>query len=1193
MDLNTRVCEIVARWEMARDGGRSVSPEELCRETPELLTPVRAALRRLYPTSPLAQPTAPPESPEPPPDTPRYGFVAFLARGGMGEVWRGHDRVLNREVAIKVLRRRLGGGEAARQFREEAALVARLQHPAIVPVHDSGELADGRPFFVMKLVGGRTLADLLHEWPCGPAVLPHYLQLFGQVCQAVAFAHAHSPPVLHRDLKPSNVMVGAFGEVQVMDWGLGKLLAEPPPLGSAAGAPPAPDAAPDSPEKTESPPGSGPETLTGVTKGTPQFMAPEQARGERAALGPATDVFGLGGILCVLLTGQPPHPDGDLGKVAAGDLAEAFARLEQSAADADLVALAKRCLAPDPAGRPADAGAVTQEVAAYQAGVQERLRQAELRRAAAEGEARVERKRRRLQLVLAGAVLALVLGAGGVLWWDQQQRAAARAKQQEADQAAQAGMARARQALQRAHDQPLKEFAKYREALAEARAAAEVARGGSDPVRKEAAERLQEASRAADQGAKNRDLLTAWLDVFQPQEAPTYRPDGSGRVVALPLPSPDQQFGEALRKWGLDIDRVSAAEAVARFKGLPKLVVQEVVAGLDSWAEERQKAGRPERDWRKLAEVADRLDPNDLRGELRRLRLDSALRRKGRGAGGWLSSLPRLALAAEAHARQRGRLQSLARRVKPATESVLTVLALAQALEAAGSRGAAEAVLDAALAARPDEVVLLDGMGRLLEGQGPSHSAKAASYYQSARGLRPELGRRLSHMLSVAGSAAKAEAVVRDLIRRKPDSPELHYDLCYTLYLQQRFKEAEAALRQAIKRKPGYALARTALGVVLQARGKLGEAEAALRQVIALEPDYAAAHSVLGIVLRLRGKLAEAEAAQRQALKLKPDVAEAHSTLGVVLEQRGKLEEAEAAQRQALKLKPDLAEAHVNLGTVLAVRGKLAEAEATLRQALKLKPGLAEAHINLGIYLAVRGKLAEAETTLRQAVKLKPDSAWAQGNLGSILTERGRLAEAEAAYRRAIALKPDFPSFQNSLGHLQRLLTLEKQLPALLAEPLESRAPEELLPFASHFGSSGQRYLAAVQLYRAVFAADPKVKYNLNQQHRYKAACAAALAAVSQGKDASPLALEEAVWMSQRARAWLRADLASWAVLTRRADLKVTHVVRLRLDHWKCCDALAGVREPKCLACFPEDERRAWLALWAEVDALLKRIAEK
>jgi serine/threonine-protein kinase len=756
-----------------------------------------------------------------------------------------------------------------------------------VPVHDCGELADGRPFFVMKLIEGQTLAELLRQSPATPERLPHYLQLFGQVCQAVAFAHAHTPPVLHRDLKPSNVMVGSFGEVQVMDWGIAKLLAGPPadrPRVSAAAAVQSPgESEPGVSQETGPYSDRGPETQTGVAKGTPQFMAPERARGERAAVGPAADVFGLGGILCVLLTGQPPHPDGDRARIEAGDLGEVFARLEGCGADAELVALAKRCLAADPARRLPDAAAVAREVAAHQPRVQERLRQAELQRAAAAVEARAERRRRRLQLGLVGAVLVLILGAVGVLWWDQEQRAAARQKVRDADQAARAAMTRtqkALQALRQDNDNPLQHIGKYREALALAREAVVVAGNGSEEVRREAADVLQFAQGEADLAVKTRELLTAWLDVRQPRELEKYKPDDSGQPVAQVLPSPDRQFASALQAWGLDIDRVSAAEAVARFRGLPVGALQEVVAGLDEWAEERRKARGG---WRKLADIADRLDPNELRRELRRLRLGGDRRQQPPGQGAGRAWLPGLPFGRDTPGEPRGRLQVRAERIDVRREAPLTVLALARALMAAGNSPAAEALLGEALAARPNEVVLLDALGTLLTLQRPPRYREAATYYQAVRAVRPELGLRLSAVLAEAGRHREAEAVARDLTKRNPDSPLPQFLLALTLGPQQKFKEATAAYREVLR----------------------------------LRPDFPGAHFNLGIALYQQGKPAEAGAAWEAALRLKPLDPEVHYSLGLALSRQGKPAAAGAAYREAVRLKPDFPDAHLNLSNVL------------------------------------------------------------------------------------------------------------------------------------------------------------------------------------------------------------------------------------------------------------------------------------
>src|SRR6516165_178421 len=155
------------------------------------------------------------------PSLPGYRITAEIARGGMGRVYAGHDLTLDREVAIKTL---LGGADAER-FVTEAKITARLPHPGIPPVHALGTLADGTPYLAMKLIRGHTLAELLEQRPSPLHELPRFVQIFEQIAQAVGFAHAQG--IIHRDLKPANVMVGMFGEVQVMDWGLAKDAASP------------------------------------------------------------------------------------------------------------------------------------------------------------------------------------------------------------------------------------------------------------------------------------------------------------------------------------------------------------------------------------------------------------------------------------------------------------------------------------------------------------------------------------------------------------------------------------------------------------------------------------------------------------------------------------------------------------------------------------------------------------------------------------------------------------------------------------------------------------------------------------------------------------------------------------------------------------------------------------------------------
>ncbi len=335
-----------------------------------------------------------PGSPEvtAPAATGRYEILGEIARGGMGAVLLGRDPALGRELAVKVLLPDHRDRPAmVRRFVEEAQIGGQLQHPGVVPVYDVGVFADHRPFFAMKLVRGRTLAALLDERGDPSDDLPRFVGIFESVCQAVAYAHAHK--VIHRDLKPSNVMVGSFGEVQVMDWGLAKVL-------ETGGVAAEPDSAPGG--STARHARQADASRDGSVMGTAAYMAPEQARGEVDRLDERCDVFALGGMLCEILTGRPPFAapsrSESLRLAAAGDTSDALARLDSCGADPQLLALARGCLETDATARLRDAGEVARAMAAYLAGVQERVRAAELARVEAQARAEEERKRRRAEL---------------------------------------------------------------------------------------------------------------------------------------------------------------------------------------------------------------------------------------------------------------------------------------------------------------------------------------------------------------------------------------------------------------------------------------------------------------------------------------------------------------------------------------------------------------------------------------------------------------------------------------------------------------------------------------------------------------------------------------------------------------------------------------------------------------------------
>ena len=325
----------------------------------QLSPPLTTALRRFVST--LQAQTEASESPRPP-TVDRYVDMGVIGTGSFGEVRRVVDKELNRTMAMKILHPRIMEQDSlVARFVEEAQATAQLQHPGIVPVHELGQLRDGRRYFTMKEVRGLTFKEVLsqHHRGTGAWTFRRLISAFHDVCEAVAFAHARG--VIHRDLKPSNIMVGDFGEVLVMDWGLAKVI-----QGATRGDSGATPTGAEDPDAvvTDRSLDRANATLIGTVAGTPVYMPPEQARGQVHRLAPPSDVYSLGAILYAILSGRPPYQGPDamdiIEQVRAGP-----PPVLPEGVDAELASICDRAMHRDMDGRYPDAQGMARDVAAW------------------------------------------------------------------------------------------------------------------------------------------------------------------------------------------------------------------------------------------------------------------------------------------------------------------------------------------------------------------------------------------------------------------------------------------------------------------------------------------------------------------------------------------------------------------------------------------------------------------------------------------------------------------------------------------------------------------------------------------------------------------------------------------------------------------------------------------------------------
>jgi tetratricopeptide (TPR) repeat protein len=524
-------------------------------------------------------------------------------------------------------------------------------------------------------------------------------------------------------------------------------------------------------------------------------------------------------------------------------------------------------------------------------------------------------------------------------------------------------------------------------------------------------------------------------------------------------------------------------------------------------------------------------------------------------------------------------------------------------LEAKKDLDGAIAAYQKALALDPKLGFAHYGLGVTLKAKGDLDAAIAALRKAIAIGPRfvpahIHLGLALAAKKDLDGAiAAYKQAIALD-----PKDARAHNHLGAILCAGKHdFAGGIAEFKKAIALDPSNAGSNHILGNALKAKGDLDGAIAAYKQALALDPKYAKAHTDLGLALAAKKDLDGAIAAYKKAISLDPKDVKAHYNQGIALIGKGDLDGAIAEYKQAIALNSKNVEAHFHLGNALKAKQDLAGAIAAYKKAIAIDPKFVPAHHNLGQALRAKGDLAGAIAAYKKAIAIDPKLARAHGALGQALLAQGRFAEARTATRKCRQLLDPADPLRNvatqQLRQCEQWLQLDAKLPALLKPGAPPPDTTELLALAMLCQNYKKRYTAAARFYADAFAANAKLADDLARQHRYNAACAATLAAAGKGEDAAMLKDKKRTRLRKQALDWLQDDLAAWTKVaanwTKMAAKKsapAKAAVRQTMEHWQKDSDLAGVRDKAALAKLPKDEREAWGKLWADVEALLKKV---
>lgn len=738
----------------------------------------------------------------------RFLLQDQIGRGGSGVVHLATDLLLQRSIAVKILRTELvSQPEAIDRFNREARMTAGLNHPNIPAVYQVGRTADGRPYMAMKLIAGQTFGSQLRLMQCD---FSQALLVLEQVSEAVGYAH--SKGVIHRDLKPENVMLGSFGEVQVMDWGLAKFIDDHDEQIIAV------------PEK---------ETLTqevtqvGEICGTPAYIAPEQALGDILTL--RTDVFGLGAILCEIITGKPPFDAADttssLQQAIEADLTLAIERLRNANADQAIVELCCQCLQIDPLLRPANGHEVAMRIKAYRRHIEERVQQTAIGQAKTVAVAEEERKRRRVQGALWLSCFALFLVAGLTIWLNQRQNQQRREQQLRDDQA----KILRHQSLSQALNMHITQTKQFR--------LMGIGRRGIEAIHSLNEEAMQLGEHQIASRAANAEQQFRLLEQFDQMRIKKRVTSADDAVVKTD--SPTQGYQQAFANAGFDFQNGSVKPLCEQITNT--YISSELISVLDAWGIDEQSPVVREKIW-----TITYL----LTGQAWRLELAKPL--------------------------DLVQLRSLVDRIPPPERTVAILNAIGNAISEYNPHEGAS-FLAAACRRYPSDFWLLMSLGTTLYQIESPDETESAGCYRAALALRPDadfVWERLGLTLVEKGDHLEAEKCLKRAITLNPNNANAYSFLSKLYRSMYRHEDAITVAKAAIKIEPNHSRSWYRLSIVYRDQHQYDLAMMAAKRAIECEPTTSRPYHQLAKVYLSMEDFSQARDAFCIALALEPENSE-------------------------------------------------------------------------------------------------------------------------------------------------------------------------------------------------------------------------------------------------------------------------------------------------------------------------------